>query len=490
MTSNRVTRRKIVIIGAGPGGLCMGIKLKEAGFDDFTILEQSGGVGGTWRHNSYPGCEVDVPSALFSFTFERKPDWSRPYARQPELRGYLEMCAEKYGLLPHLVLNTAVRSAVWSDDENLWRIESEDGRRFEADVMVSAVGMFNEPHWPDIPGLADFEGRAFHSARWDHTLDLEGRVVAVIGSAASAVQLVPEIAPKVRQLYLHHRTANWILPKDDTPFTAEQLEAFRTDDSVLASIRDEFWTWLESVQTFSNPEPLAQAEEAGRANLENIEDPALRALLTPAHSYGSRRELLSNDFYPTLSRANVEVLTTPIDHITKDGIVYEDGTRRNVDTLIFATGFETTKFVSAIDVAGRGGRRIRQDWKDGAQAYLGITTHGYPNLFQIYGPNTNNGSILYMLECQVDYTVRQIERLRDEGLAWVDVRAGAMADYNEELQRDISNVKVWQTDINTYYRSATNRIVTQYPHTMTEYRKRTSVDDRDAYEVCALETSA
>ena len=219
MTSNRVTRRKIVIIGAGPGGLCMGIKLKEAGFDDFTILEQSGGVGGTWRHNFYPGCEVDVPSALFSFTFERKPDWSRPFARQPELQGYLEMCADKYGLLPHLVLNTAVRSAVWSDDENLWRIESEDGRRFEADVMVSAVGMFNEPHWPDIPGLADFEGHAFHSARWDHTLDLEGRVVAVIGS---------------------------------------------------------------------------------------------------------------------------EVLTTPIDHITKDGIVYEDGIRRNVDTLIFATGFETT----------------------------------------------------------------------------------------------------------------------------------------------------
>ena len=433
MSEARGERRKIVIIGAGPGGICMGIKLKEAGFHDFTILDKADGVGGTWRHNTYPGCACDLPSILYSFTFERKPDWSRPYAPQPEILEYLEDCAKRYGLEEHLIANTEVRSATWSDADSRWTLGTADGRSFEADIVVSAMGMFNEPNWPNIPGLDSFAGPSFHSARWDHAQDLTGKRVAVIGSAASAVQLVPQIAPKVEHLYLYQRTANWILQKEDDPYTEEQLEAFRRDPSLLDEPRNEIWEWLESIITFSNPEPLEAAEENGRNALATVNDPALKEVLTPDHPFGAKRGLFSNDFYPALTRENVEVVTDPIRRIEPDGVVSTDGTHRRVDVLIFATGFETTRFLSAIDVTGRGGRRLEDDWADGAEAYLGITTPGYPNLFMLYGPNTNNGSIIYMIELQADYALRQIQRIHDEELAWLDVRADALKAYNRVL---------------------------------------------------------
>jgi cation diffusion facilitator CzcD-associated flavoprotein CzcO len=478
-----VHRLRIAIIGAGPGGICAGVHLRAAGFDDFVILEKSDGVGGTWQHNRYPGAECDVPSHLYSFSFELKPDWSKPYGRQAEIRAYMQACVERHGLTPHLRLNTEVRRATWNDASSLWHVETAAGEVLEVDVVISALGMFNELYWPDIPGLDGFEGTRFHSARWNHDHDLSGETVGVIGSAASAVQFVPEIAPRVARLHVYQRSANWVLPKEDDPYTPEQIEAFRADPEALRRSRDELLRQMDGVVYTADPVRRRKAEEAGLAAIAVVADSDLRRKLTPKEPWGCKRPLFANPYYPTFNRPNVELVTEPIERITSDAIVTSDGKARRADTLILATGFQTTRFLSAIDVVGRGGRKLDLAWSDGAQAYLGITTSGFPNLFMLYGPNTNQGSILYMIECQVEYVLRQLQRLRDENLAWLDVRPEVMERYNAELQRDIADVEVWQAGCNSYYRSASGRVVTQWPHSMNAYRQRTSQRDPEAYEV-------
>ena len=473
---------RIVIIGAGPGGICAGIQLLQAGYEDFVILEKASGVGGTWYHNRYPGAACDVPTDLYSFSFEIKNDWSRPYGSQSEILDYMESCASKYGLLPHLRLNTPVRSARWDDARAVWEVSTESGETLEADVLVSAMGMFNELHWPEIPGRECFAGTSFHSARWDHTHDLRGERVGVIGSAASAVQFIPEIAKQVGQLHVFQRTANWVRPKQDVPFRPDQLEEFRRDPTVLEAQRHETWKWVEALITFDDPALLRSSEEEVLESLREVVDPKLRKALTPTHPFGCKRPLVSSDYYPTFNRDNVELVTDPIREVTRDGVVTQDGTAYTLDTLIIATGFETTRFLSAIEVTGRGGKRLDEAWNDGAQAYLGITTSGFPNLFMLYGPNTNNGSILYMIESQVGYLMRQLERMKTEKLAWMDVRSDTQDRYNEALQRDIDGVEVWQADCNGYYRVG-SRIVTQWPHGMAEFRSRTERADPEAYEV-------
>ena len=473
----------ILVLGAGPGGICAGIRLRQAGFEDFAILEKSDGVGGTWRHNRYPGAECDVPSHLYSFSFAPKPDWSKPYGRQEEIRAYLESCVERYGLAPHLQLGTEVRRAVWSDADSRWRVETAGGEVFEAPVVISALGMFNELNWPDIPGLGSFAGTCFHSARWDHARDLTGAAVGVIGSAASAVQFVPEIAPRVGQLHLYQRSPNWVLPKEDDPYTPEQIETFRRDPEALRRSRRETLETIEALATFSDREGRRKRERAGRKAISVVTDPELRRKLTPSEPWGCKRPLFANPYYPTFNRPNVELVTEPIERITPEAIVTADGRERRIDTLILATGFQTTRFLSVLDVVGREGRKLDEAWSDGAQAYLGISTHGFPNLFMLYGPNTNQGSILYMIECQVEYILGQLRRLQAEGLDWLDVRADAMEAYNRELQEDIAGVEVWQAGCSNYYRVPSGRVVTQWPHSMRAYRERTSRLEPGAYEV-------
>lgn len=475
--------RRIGIIGAGPGGICMGIKLLEAGIDAFTIFERAPSVGGTWFHNTYPGCACDVQSALYSFSFEIKRDWSRPYATQPEIREYFAHCVERYGLAPHIRLSTGIAAAHWDDQRAMWRLVTEHGDEHEFDVLVGAVGMFNGVHWPDIPGLDGFAGTVFHSARWDHDHDLAGERVAVIGSAGSAVQFVPEIVREVGQLHVFQRTPNWVLPKEDVPYTPEQLERFRTDPDAMLEERRTIFERIDGLITFADPAIVAAAQEWAATNIAVVEDPELRAALTPDFPHGCKRPLTSNDWYPTFNRPNVELVTDPVERVTAEGVVTADGVCRAVDTIIMATGFETTKYLSAIEVTGRDGRSLRDDWRDGAHAYLGVTAAGFPNLFMLYGPNTNNGSILYMIEHQVAYTMRHLERMRSDGLAWVDVRPEVMDAYNDELQRDLDAVEVWNAGCNGYYRGPTGRIVTQWPHSMTEYEARTTTPDFDAYEV-------
>jgi cation diffusion facilitator CzcD-associated flavoprotein CzcO len=474
--------QRIGIIGAGPGGICMGIKLLEAGIDDFTIFERAPGVGGVWFHNTYPGAACDVQSALYSFSFEVKRDWSRPYGTQPEIRAYFEHCVEKYGLAPHIRLNTGVAAARWDDGRAQWELETADGETHTFDVVVGAVGMFNQLHVPDMAGLDEFRGTMFHSARWDHTHDLAGERVAVIGSAASAVQFVPVIAPAVEQLFVYQRTPNWVMPKLDTPYTDEELERFRTDPDAMPAERALVAERLDAFLTFSIPAVVRASQEWAHSNLAVVEDPELRSALTPDHPLGCKRPLVSNEWYPAFNRPNVELVTQSIERITSDSVVTADGRERAVDTIVLATGFDATKYLSVVDVTGRDDRRLDDAWSEGAQAYLGITTAGFPNLFMLYGPNTNNGSILFMLECQVAYVLRHLRNIEANDLGWIDVRADVMTEYNRALQVDLDAVDVWNASCNGYYRGPSGRIVTQWPHTMNEYAARTVNADFDAYD--------
>jgi cation diffusion facilitator CzcD-associated flavoprotein CzcO len=461
----------------------MGIRLKQAGFEDFVILDKAEGVGGTWYHNRYPGCAVDLPSFLYSFSFEKKYDWPRPYAPQSELLAYMEGVAQKYELLPHCRFGCEVARVDWQEDRSRWTLTMAGGETEEADVVVSAVGMFNDLVYPEIEGRDTFEGIAFHSARWDWSQSLEGKRIGVIGSAASAVQIVPEIVKEAGQVHLFQRTANWVLPKPDEPYTPEQLEAFRKDPSLLDAQRDESYASVDEGMTFKKADQLAEMERIGLEALEQVEDPVVREKLRPQHPYGCKRPLLSNEFYPAFNRPNLELVTDPIERITKSGIRTADGHEREVDLIVYATGFSATKYLSALDVTGRNGRHIDEAWHDGANAYLGITTAGFPNLFMLYGPNTNNGSILEMIEHQTNHVLLHVERIAREGLAWVDVKPEAQAAYNEKVQAAIAEIPVWNHEVNGYYRSATGRVVTQWPFSMTEFKQMTEKLEPEAFEV-------
>lgn len=472
---------RIAIIGAGPGGLCMAIRLADAGFTNFEILEKADGVGGTWYHNRYPGCACDVPSHLYSFSFEPKPDWSRPYATQPEILAYLEHCADKYGLLPHCRFGDAVRSARWDESAAQWTLETESGRKVATDVVVSAVGMFNDISVPAISGLESFAGTCFHSARWPRAHDLTGEAVGVVGSAASAVQLVPEIVKRARQVHLFQRTANWVAPKQDDPFTEEQIDRFRREPRVMQAVRRKIFDSFGGPAAFDSVR--AEMVAACHAAMAVVEDPAVRARLVPDHPWGAKRPLFSNDYYPAFNRPNLELVTDSIERVTPSGLVTADGRERRLDTLILATGFATTKFVSAIDVVGRGGLRIADAWSEGAQAYKGVATAGFPNLFMLYGPNTNADSIITMIEYQADHVLRQIQRIARENLAWIDVKPGPMTEYNDEIQRELEAIVMWHTGSSDYYRGPGGRIVTQWPRSMPALERALASLDEEAYEV-------
>ena len=478
------TMKRIVIIGAGPGGICAGIKLKEAGHDAFTIVEQTDGVGGTWRRNTYPGCRCDVPSVLYSFSFAQKPDWEARYAPQPEILAYLEELADTHGLAPHLRLNTRVTGADWDDARNLWHVTLDDGQTLEAEVLISAVGLFNEPNIPALPGLERFSGPVMHSAQWRHDLPLEGRRIAVIGSAASAVQLVPEIAPIAGELTVFQRTPNHVRGRE-ADYTPEE-QAAMADPARLQAERAQVYGWVDAMCKMKDTALLEQAEQDCAENAALVANAETRRRLAPDFAFGGKRPLVSSDWYPAFNRANVRLVDEAIAAIEPDAVVTADGVRHVADLLILATGFQTTRFLSAIPVTGRGGRALGDVWAEGARAYLGIAVSGFPNLFMLYGPNTNNGSILHNIECQVAYALRHIRRMEDERLAWIDVRPEALDSYNEKLQRDIAAIPAWNAGVQGYYRAQSGLNVTQWPHGMDEYRTLTTTPDDAAFESRAM----
>jgi len=471
----------VLIIGAGPGGLGAGIALTRAGITDFLIVEKAGGVGGTWWHNRYPGAECDVETHLYSYSFEPKLDWSKPYAGQREIKAYIEHVAEKYDMLPHCRFHTEVASARWDDTQGVWRVTMVDARQVSARFLISAIGMFNEIVLPDIPGLDDFTGEMFHTARWPDDFDAAGKRVALIGSAASAVQTAPEIAPFVQQLDIYQRTPQWVMTKRDAPFTEVELDHFRAHPEVVEAHRRELWTRLENTVQFLDLQIVADMEDDARRNLQVVNDSDLRRRLTPSWGMGCRRPLASNKYYPIFNQPNVHLIDTGIDRVTGEGVVTGDGEFRAADVIILATGFQTTRYLAALDVTGRDGVHIRDAWREGAIAYFGITTPGFPNLFMLYGPNTNNNSLITMLELQSAYAVSRIRRALDRDRKWLEVTMNALDRYNIQLQDDIEKVTVWRSDCGGYYRAPSGRIVTQFPYTMTRYAEMLASADDENY---------
>ena len=473
---------EIVIIGAGSSGLCAAIKLKQAGIENLVILEKGNGLGGTWYWNQYPGAECDVQSHLYSFSFEPNPHWSQPFAGQIEILDYLQHCAEKYDLLKHIRFDTEVSDCLWSDDTSQWQITTRKGDKLLTQMCVSALGMFNNVVWPDIDGIETFSGESFHSARWNHDVILKDKRVGVVGIAASAVQFVPEIVDEARKIYLFQRTANWVVPKPNDPYTKEELTKFLKQDNLSESRESIFEQW-DTLCTFQDKEVLAEIEKAGMERIGEVKDPEVRKKLTPNHPFGCKRPLFSDKYYPIFNRQDVELISTPITSIFDKGIGTESDFKE-LDVIIFSTGFETTTYLNTIDVTGRDNVTLKEAWSDGAQAYLGVTTSGFPNMFMLYGPNTNQGCILYMIERQVEYMVRQVNRIKTQGLNWIDLERNVMEKFNMDVQREIKGVDVWQADCGNdfYYRSGpSGRLVTQWPNSMTAYQKAIKKSDVGVY---------
>jgi cation diffusion facilitator CzcD-associated flavoprotein CzcO len=482
---------RVVIVGAGFGGLCMGIQLKGAGIESFTILEKAGSLGGTWRDNTYPGAACDCPSFVYQFSFELKTDWSRKWAEQPEILAYMEHCARKYDLHRHIRFNSELASARFDEAAGVWRVRTKAGDTLEAEVLVSSVGQLNRPSVPHVPGLERFRGITFHSARWEHEHDLRGKRVAVIGNAASAVQFVPPVAKEVARLHVFQRSANWMFPKNDRPYSAREHRLFARVPGLARLYR--WWIWLTyeaRFPVFRNIRFFTRGStRMGEQHLtDQVRDPALRRTLHPDYPIGGKRILISDDYYAALQRDNVELVTSPIASVTEDAIVTTDGRSRPVDAIILATGFETTRFLVPMRIEGREGRVLDEVWKDGAEAYLGLTVAGFPNFFMLYGPNTNLGhnSIIFMLECQVAYILRCIEALRAQDLAWIDVKPEVMQRFNRELQSLLER-SVWARTDHSWYKRADGRITNNWSSTCTAYWWRTRRPELRDYH---LETRA
>ena len=480
-------RDHVVIIGAGFGGLGMAIRLKQSGFHDFTLLEQGDGVGGTWRANHYPGAACDIESHLYSFSFEPNPGWSRTFAPQREILAYLDRCADKYGVRPHLRLGTRVSSAVFDERRGLWALETSAGP-MQARALVSATGGLSRPANPDIPGLGAFTGKVFHSARWDHAYPLAGKTVAVVGTGASAIQIVPAIAPEVSRLHLFQRTPPWILPKLDYPIPPAKRERLRRAPALqrLARMGQYLQHELFALAFVVEPRILQRAGKLALGHLRrSVPDAALRDKLTPSYTMGCKRVLLSNDYYPALTRDNVELCTEGIQEIRASSIVTRDGRERPVDAIVLATGFQAAEALAPFPVRGRGGRDLDDAWRDGAEAYLGTTVSGFPNLFLIVGPNTGLGhsSMIFMIESQIAYVASALDAMRTGNLKLVDVRADAQARYNQRLTERLART-VWSTGgCESWYRTRSGKNTTLWPGFTFEFRLRTRRFDADRYEL-------
>jgi cation diffusion facilitator CzcD-associated flavoprotein CzcO len=444
--SERPEHPEIVVIGSGFAGLGMAIQLKQAGFDDFLILEKNSDLGGTWRDNRYPGCACDVPSHMYSFSFELNPGWSRMFAPQREIWDYMRRCVDKYGIEPHLRYDSAVEALEWDDDARHWQVTTVDGTRYTPKAVVSGIGALHVPSYPDLRGLERFTGTTFHSAEWDHSFDLAGKRVAVIGTGASAIQFVPRIATQVGRLHVFQRSAPWIQPKPDFPFPAAVRRALALPGGARAFRNGLYWMLEARAGGFAiDPRLSAPMEALARRHIaRQVTDPELRAKVTPDYTVGCKRVLLSSDYYPALARPNVDLITDGIAEVTETGIVTADGTEYPVDAIIFGTGFKVTEALTEQRIIGRGGLKIQDAWADGIEAHRGITVPGFPNFFMLLGPNTGLGhnSVVFMIESQIQHVLSCLRWLSKERGRTIEPKATAVRRFNDRIQRRLRRA-VW-----------------------------------------------
>jgi len=475
----------IVIVGSGFAGLGMGIRLKKAGITDFVVLERAADLGGTWRDNVYPGCACDIPSLLYSFSFEPNDEWSRAYPSQPEIWAYLRRCAKKYGLEPHIRYNAEVVEARYDEAAARWHVTTSEGATYSSRVLVSGMGGLSNPYVAELPGGASFPGPQFHSATWDHSVNLAGKDVAVIGTGASAIQFVPQIAPIVGKLRLYQRTPPWISPRFDGPVSArERLLRRRLPGYAWAQRKLLYWSHEARALGFVvNPGLLRLLEKLATKFLEHqVRDPALREKLRPNYRLGCKRVLLSNDYYPSLSRPNVEVVTDPISRVEGGDIVTVDGTRRHADVIIYGTGFRVQDGLGPVQVVGEGGRTLEDAWRNGMEAFLGVSVAGFPNFFTIVGPNTGLGhnSMVYMIESQINYIMSALGYLKRRRARAIDVRADVQASFNRELQKRTRHT-VWSTGCRSWYLDRNGKNTALWPGFTFEFRRKTKRIDPRRY---------
>jgi cation diffusion facilitator CzcD-associated flavoprotein CzcO len=467
---------RVAIIGTGFGGLAAAVRLKQAGISDLVLFEKSSDVGGVWRENTYPGAACDVPSHLYSLSFAPKSDWSRRFAPQTEIHRYLRDVAREFDVLPHIRFHTEVLAAAFDEDGGTWRLTLSGGAEHEADVLVAATGQLSRPSTPDIVGLDRFEGTLFHSAQWDHDHDLTGERVAVLGTGASAIQFVPAIAPQVASLAVFQRSAPYVLAKPDREYRRRAKKAFARVPGLLRLSREGNYLTNELRSLGFNTEPrllFAHRARFRRHLREVVPDRVLRERLTPTDPMGCKRILMSNDWYQAIQLPQVEIVDDRIAEVRPHSVVTADGTERPVDTIVLGTGFAATEFLAPMRITGRGGRDLHEQWKDGASAYLGTVVPGFPNLFVLYGPNTNLGhnSILVMLEAQVGWVVQAIRALALGRARWLDVRRDVAEAFDAWIQERVGHT-VFAGGCRSWYLTESGRNTQNWPASTLTFRRR------------------
>ncbi|RBY85035.1 NAD(P)/FAD-dependent oxidoreductase [Blastococcus sp. TF02A-30] len=467
---------RVAIVGTGFGGLAMAVRLRQAGLTDVFLFEKSHDVGGVWRENTYPGAACDVPSHLYSLSFAPKADWSRRFAPQAEIHQYLRDVARDFGLLPLIRFGTEVTEAAFDEGTATWRLRFADGGTHEADVLITALGQLSRPSTPDVPGLDRFRGTLFHSAQWRHDHDVTGERVAVLGTGASAIQFVPAVAGRTAKLSVFQRSAPYVLPKPDRAYRERAKRAFARVPGLLRLSREAnyFSNELRTLGFNTEPRLLFAHRKRFFAHLRKaVPDPELRAKVTPTDPMGCKRILMSNEWYPALQLPQVEVVTDRITEVREHSVVTADGAEREVDTIVLGTGFAATEFLAPVRFTGRGGRDLHAQWADGASAYLGTTVPGFPNLFVLYGPNTNLGhnSIIVMLEAQVGYVVQAVQELARGRRRWLEVRPEVAAAFDAWVQRRVGGT-VFAGGCRSWYLTESGRNTTNWPASTLTFRRR------------------
>ncbi len=466
-----------VIVGSGFSGICMGIKLKERGIDNFIILEKADGLGGTWRDNTYPGTECDIPSALYSYSFEPYPDWKYKWSHQPQILEYLKMCSQKHGLNDHLLFHRELKKAKWNQSDSCWQIETSDGSTFQTRTFVIAVGQLHHPSFPGISGINGFRGPSFHSAQWNHEVSLKDKKVGVVGSAASAIQFIPQIAHSCSEVHIFQRTANWMLPKQDRAYKSWEKSLVRRLPFLLKIYRLRLWLlggglfflmknqnhWLRKFYQGQTKKYIKR----------HIKDPELVAKLIPDFPMGAKRILFSDDYYEALAKEHVHLNTDPIQRIYSSGIQTVKK-EISLDVIIYATGFQTNPLLKNFHIVGKDQTILEAHWKNGPRNYLGITVDLFPNMFLMYGPNTNLGhnSIIIMSEAQAGYIAQCVEKIEYSTIDVLEVKSEVVESYFHSIQSRLEKM-IWTKIEQSWYRSPTGQIANNWPGRTMEYTRRT-----------------
>jgi cation diffusion facilitator CzcD-associated flavoprotein CzcO len=481
--------QRIAVVGGGFGGVGAIVMLRRAGHRDVTVFERGERVGGVWHHNTYPGAACDIPSHLYEFSFEPNPNWSRRYAPQAEIQAYLEDVARRHGVLDRIRTGTEVQEARWNEDRACWELQTSAGTH-EADVLITACGQLSVPKMPPIPGLERFEGPAFHTARWRHDVDVTGRRVAVVGTGCSAIQVVPAIQPIVERVDVYQRSPGWTFPKMDFAYRERTKRLFarfpvlqRVDRAAIFAFNE-----LGAAAMTRRPWLRPPFRAVCRRQIKQaIEDPTLREKVTPTDEIGCKRIMLTDDWYPTLTEPNVELVTDRIEEITASAIRTTDGTERPADVLVLATGFASHGFTAPMEIVGPGGRTLAEEWAGKPRAYLGVTVPGFPNMFLLYGPNTNGGtgSVIYTIEAAVQHVIGALREMDRAGARRIELRRAPAAAYDRELRAALQGT-VWHTGCTNWYVDENGHDPNQWPWLWTTYRRRTARLEPGTY---ALDTA-